>query len=493
MEEVEARRRRKGKSQGKHHVPDSSTTSLSAAAGSNYNNRHTNASPQYRYYAILLIVLLVATAVWLTGNVRYESQETILSQLLFKAASTTENSPNDDGTTAAVVDPTRNTTQTQQSLSSSRSCSDYDGVLLISLGPKLAAAGTILFQYVINQLLYAEKHNLQPWIYLSSTLRFIYDDKVHAGVLQVQHMDGMVVSWTNQSYPGPPVLAAGGVAALQRKEFSFSGDGIWNHYFEAVSNYNPTTISSDSSNNEKERQCYQKQPLLQMTAQHVKPGFHKDCPYAVRSWRYGDLPPHISQPSLSYKDWYWPMRQRGHAMVMKYIRFRPLLVQAAQQANPTTTKPDNCLALHVRHSDKSAERRVVSLQEFVPYLDAYQRAGGQHVYVATDSVTVLDELQNSTTLLTLHSQQNIVRSKDRTAVFKQTDSHDRTNVEVLVDILALSHCSFFLHGRSAVSEAVFYLNLDLHDASVDLEDDDRYTTEDFERVVRTKLKETSST
>jgi hypothetical protein len=453
----------------------------------------THRRAYFRSYRNIAILLVITTAVCvLTFNVSYESQEKLLSQLLAASSTTSSGSSSSSSSTTTTTTTTTESTatadpaqkqplrQTQQWSQPHQSCSDYDGILLIALGPKLAAAGTIFFQYVINQLLYAEQHNLQPWVYLSSTLQFIYDAKAHDGTVVVMHMEGMVVSWTNESYPGPPVLKDGGAASLQPKQFSFTGDGIWKHYFEAVSDYDPSAAVIDTDR----QQCLRQQPLLQMTPQHLKPGFHSECPYAVRSWRYGDLPPHIALPSLTYKEWYWPMRQRGHEMVQKYIRFRPHLVEAAQRANPIATK--SCLAMHVRHSDKKAGRRVVSLHEFVPYMNAFQRAGGKDVYVATDSVAVLEELQNATSL-TLHSQQDVIRSKDKTAVFKQTDNHHRTNVEVLVDILALSECAFFLHGRSAVSEAVFYLNLNLHHASVDLEDNKRYTATSFEQVVRTKL------
>ena len=345
-------------------------------------------------------------------------------------------------------------------------CSSYEGILLIALAPKLAAAGTVFFQSVINQLLYAELHNLKPWVHLSPILKWVFDEQQFAGSVTLPAMEGMTISTNNDSYAGPPIIAPG-ASALHQKVYQLDGTGIWNHYFEQVS----------------DRGDCPHLPLLQFTWEHIKPGFHAHCPWAVRSWRYLDLPLPISQPSLSYKDWYWPMRQRASDIVKRYFRFQDSIRDAAEGVSP----PDNeyCLAMHVRHSDKSAGRRVVHLEEFYPYLQAYQRAGGKHIFVATDSAAVLEQMQNATSL-TIYSQQDIIRSKTKTAVFKQA-SHHRTNVEVLVDILALSKCQFFLHGRSAVSEAVFYLNLELHGQSVDLEDKNKYSVKQFEQVVKTKL------
>ena len=59
-------------------------------------------------------------------------------------------------------------------------CFHYDGILLISYADKDGFA-TVFFLYILNQLLYAERHNLLPWIHLDSQtnthrpiLRFLY-------------------------------------------------------------------------------------------------------------------------------------------------------------------------------------------------------------------------------------------------------------------------------------------------------------------------------
>ena len=85
---------------------------------------------------------------------------------------------------------------------------------------------------------------------------------------------------------------------------------------------------------------------------------------------------------------------------------------------------------------------------------------------------------------------SILRSDSKKSVF-QLYSHHQTNTEVLVDILALSKCTFFVHGFSAVSEAVTYLNFPtLHDNGVDLEQHEQNrppTPKQFEQTVRNVL------
>jgi hypothetical protein len=343
--------------------------------------------------------------------------------------------------------------------SSTLTCSDYQGVLLISHGPRLAAAATVFFQYVVNQLSYAERYNLLPLIHLSTDLKHIYDPSVHGKVnTTFVHQDGMTISSLNDSdAPGPPLR----VSTLKSKQYTLPGDGIWNHYFEPLPYKNCSEL-----------------PLLQFSAQQIKPGLHAHADWAIRSWRYGDLPDAILQPHLSDKDWYAPMRQAASRIVAKYIRF-----QSQLRYTPLSGKP--CLGLHVRHSDKGAERRLIAVKDFVPYLQAYAKAGGRHAYLATDSSHVQEELQQSVnSTIMLHSQPNTLLSSSRTAVFNQhKGQHHVTNQQVLQDIYALSQCSWLLHGRSAVSEAVMYLRPDLHRHSVDLEDATRYSVEDFRRLV----------
>jgi hypothetical protein len=67
------------------------------------------------------------------------------------------------------------------------------------------------------------------------------------------------------------------------------------------------------------------------------------------------------------------------------------------------------------------------------------------------------------------------------------EKHHRTNSETLVDILAMSKCQMMLHGSSAVSEAATYLNIDLHNHSVNWEDPNRMNSVEFENLARQLL------
>ena len=345
-------------------------------------------------------------------------------------------------------------------------CQGYDGVLHIESGDAGAAAGTVFFIYVVNQLIYADRFNLLPWIHLNDLSKHVYNDQIHNNntnhTITFQMMHGLTIDFTSNgyhrfgfgSYAGKPTKLVED-RPLEVRDYTVSGTGVWNHYFEPVS---PFDFS-----------CPDK-PLLRMHYYHLTPGMLMYCPWSVKSWPYDGLAKDLT-PKTTVQEWYRPMRQRGSEIVQKYIRFRPDIRQAAEDM----VKDTSCLAVHIRYSDKAGtKRKRIPLSTFLPYVQAYLQGGGKTIVLATDSAEVLSQISKEwptdVTQAIVRQSNNVLRSDGKTAVFVvASKSHDRTNREVMIDILAMSKCQFFLHGFSAVSEAVIYLNLDLHDHSIDLE------------------------
>ena len=147
-----------------------------------------------------------------------------------------------------------------------------------------------------------------------------------------------------------------------------------------------------------------------------------------------------------------------------------------------------CLAVHIRHSDKAGLARTkIPHDAFLPFVDAYlQNGGGDKVYLATDSSNVVERVKKEWAHVTLVVQGGIVRSAVFKPVFRQ-GSHNRTNTEVLLDILAMSRCQYMIHGYSAVSESSHYLNPTLHNRSVDLEDPSHISPLQFGELVKRGL------
>jgi hypothetical protein len=373
-------------------------------------------------------------------------------------------------------------------------CDGYNGVLHISRGDVEGAAGTIFFLFVLNQLLYADKHNLLPWVHLDNVSHYVYDPKVHGTgpSIRFQMLYGMNVSWAGYvdtisqqqvAFPGRPKA---GESPLIQREVLVDGNGVWASYFQPVSSFQPGVKSTSCD----------KVPLIRLTPAQIIPALHLNWPWSVRAWRYGGLPPSRRQDELHYDEWFAPMRNRGHAMVRKYVRFLPHMHQLAQQANPT----GRCLALHVRHSDKANRRKRIPVQKFLPYVRAYveeeEKRNNRHdddpfvVYLATDSDNVIYEIKTTWPLnlvARIKWQDRVIRSNDTTPVFTLSSSHHLTNTQVLVDILAMSKCQFLLHGLSAVSEATHYLNIDLHrNKSVNLEIKGHASVDQFRSTVSTE-------
>ncbi|KAL7579773.1 hypothetical protein ACA910_021909 [Epithemia clementina (nom. ined.)] len=70
------------------------------------------------------------------------------------------------------------------------------------------------------------------------------------------------------------------------------------------------------------------------------------------------------------------------------------------------------------------------------------------------------------------------------------DNHHRVNGEALVDVLAMSKCQFLLHTSTTQAEAAIYLNLNLHNNSVNLDDPDRISPSKFGVMVKQLVYET---
>ena len=373
-------------------------------------------------------------------------------------------------------------------------CDGYAGIYHIEKGDIGGAAGTIFFQFVIGQLIWSEKYNFKPWVYLNNVSYVIYDPIVHGqgpGV-DVQMMKGMNISYVEREdghwrdrYPGPPEIIPESGGRLTPHHYHFDGNGVWENYFEPVSDFIPGDTSCENK------------PLVTMDLYQVTPGIHGFAPWAPKCWRYQYLPDYVTKPHIPLNEWLEPQRHEANKVLNKYIKFLPALQEKAKQVNPACSLHGNsCLGLHIRQSDKAAGRRQIQTDEFLPYVEAFFKAGGQYIYLATDSGAVMDHIHQKWPkhlVQKIRSMGNdVVRSSNEKAVF-DIASHHRTNTEILIEILALSYCQFLIHGLSAVTETSIWMNVDLHYTSVNLEDPDHLMAEEFGRMARSVLNGANAT
>lgn len=357
-----------------------------------------------------------------------------------------------------------------------RNCSTYDGVLLITHLGVYEGTGTLFFNLLVDQLIYAEMYNLQPVILPDNASAPCYDPNIHnqletmdfAGTGEAASIIGsgslacqLVVRGRKQvvAYPGPPEWN-------QQKHAPsvVTGNNLWTTYFKSL--YGDSSICRELS-------VVNLQSFLEV------PGLHKCSPFGVRSWPFHGLPSALL-PNTTLKNWFYPMRRRAADIVGKYFHLKPSIETLVAKANPVQNR--KCLALHIRATDKGNGRQKVPLRKFRRFMKEYDG----DVFLATDDATVVTTFsQWMKDGQKLWYQEDAFRSTSSQPTFTlmKNNTH-RTNVESLVDIYAMARCSYFLHGFSAMAEAVMYLNLDLHNKSVNLDDPGHMGVKRFGAMIR---------
>jgi len=343
-------------------------------------------------------------------------------------------------------------------------CDGYDGVLHIQHTDYGGASGTTFFQFMIGMLQWADMHNYKPWVHMNNYTWPVWDEKVHGqgpGV-RFSMRGGAYINdafsekdWTHSPFPGDPIVPRD----RYNQKFEFRGTGIWEHYFEPVSDFAPG-----------DKSCIDK-PYLRMSHENIVPGLHANAPWAPRGWRYGGPEYLMAHGEVLYADWYVPFRKYAAKTTKKYIRFNEEIQRRAACA---FENPEHSLGMHIRHGDKWTNRELIPTSRFLEYAQAFVEQGGKAIYLATDSALVVDQIMRdwpkgvSSHIVQQPGMEAL--SKDGKAAFDLGLSAHRANAEALTDILALSKCTFLLHGLSALSESAMYLNPDLVNRAVNLED-----------------------
>ncbi|MGK3744691.1 MAG: hypothetical protein ACI90V_011551 [Bacillariaceae sp.] len=373
------------------------------------------------------------------------------------------------------------TTPPAQRKPSNEACEGYNGVLHIHHFDRGGASGTAFFLFTVGMLNWADQHNYLPWIHIEDGYtKPIWDNLVHNSSRIINYdydnrtftmKTGMDIGWfrdqrdkKNHIFPGRPFLKE---KKLHSKEFFVHGTGVWEHYFHPPTDFVPGDTS-----------CRNK-PLVKFNDDHIVPGIHANAPWAPRAWRYGEAP-YIIRKDLSWDEWFEPQRRHAAETTRRYIRFNPMMERRALCSLPN---PEFSLGMHIRHGDKYLERDIIKPKMFLIFAEAFVNNGGGSIYLATDSAKVVKTILKK---WPKHVADHIVLqpsvlglTRNKTAAFDIGISPHRTNVEALTDVLALSKCTFVLHGLSAMSEAVLFINPGLIKRSVNLEDIDHRSVDYF--------------
>ena len=298
-------------------------------------------------------------------------------------------------------------------------------------GDKGAGCATQIFLYGINFFLYSQINNMTLWINYKNNYNSICSD---------------------------PLM---------------NDENIWNYYLEPV-----TPLSQNCNINISN--------ITVLKKKYIFPRMHLHLDYTIKAWYYGfyySKRKKWHKQSIDYEtyleSWYYSQRKKGFDIVSKYFHYQSDLINEKNKIWQRLFGNDydqyEILGVHMRGTDKAALRRKVLPSEYLEYIQKFVNYYGNDkakVFIATDDDNYLNyitsDLQSQN--ITIYAQNNIYRSKNETAVFDlQKISKYQMVKELLMDILMLSQCDWFIHSASAVAEAVFYNNIHLHNKSVHLE------------------------
>mmetsp|Transcript_6294 Transcript_6294/g.15201 ORF Transcript_6294/g.15201 Transcript_6294/m.15201 type:complete len:428 (-) Transcript_6294:4-1287(-) len=252
------------------------------------------------------------------------------------------------------------------------------------------------------------------------------------------------------------------------------GSNVWEYYFLPISHVRPRNGSSKANND-----------ATFTWAQERRLHMSND---AVKAYYYGKAHDSISNKERLKRNrydeqFYLRHRTLAHRMVSEYVRVRPELFREVERyvAENFNNKP--VLGVHMRGTDKIASAGggpIVPAQEYHEYINDFLMSEAEGVvFVATDSLSLLEELKILVSDVYLprilsrevmRSSKKFKRKKERLEQNIFLDDTVKDNYQkgkdVVLDVLILSQATYFIHGASSVSEAVFWFNLGLHHRSV---------------------------
>ncbi len=299
---------------------------------------------------------------------------------------------------------------------------NHQKILVITINHSNAG----LFAYVnfaINQLIYAEKHNLLPVVYF-----------------------------------GP--RSGNGDNAYYDARY---GANMWDYYFEPVAGLTYSDIEERLADT---RNLLTSEDLVTLTEQDLWQ-IHNQEPDSVYPYPHGIyLDTYKDDP-----DWYAKQRRKAHEIISKYIRVKPHIIEKVDTFAREHFAGNKVIGVHMRGTDKGTARltpelmKIVKPSEYFSYIDEYTKRHGEcKIFVATDQKQFLQQMRSRYGDRVL--SRDTVRVSGLRNAFQLAGDGYRKGEEVLIDCLLLSRTDYLLKCTSAVGEFALYLNKDL--PSVDL-------------------------
>ena len=236
------------------------------------------------------------------------------------------------------------------------------------------------------------------------------------------------------------------------KAFSREGRDGWSRYFEPIPKPSLKPIFASSRK-------------LQL-----------DCWAAARAWELAGNYAQAAATEEVQGRWYEHVvaQRRRRAALMNRIGVAPrsFFVDAARRFWKANFRPDaRVLGVHLRGTDKlQSTQRPVKVARYLPLIKAYLcQEPSASLFVATDDARMLRGLRSA-----LPDRKIVARAVPRSESLKNPvldrgneNASATAGMDVLLDTLLLSRCSFLLKPASMVSEAATYFSPRLITASFD--------------------------
>lgn len=151
------------------------------------------------------------------------------------------------------------------------------------------------------------------------------------------------------------------------------------------------------------------------------------------------------------------IRDYVKAVIDEYICLQPWIQEKKEAFYNKYMRGKKTIGMHVRGTDKHYETAAVPRAQWLKAAkDIAAQFPGCQFLVATDEIEILKFLKKYLPGPVIYY--NALRSEDNQPVHYHNSAPARAGEDVLVEVMLLSECDFFIHGQSNVAIAALFFN-----------------------------------
>lgn len=147
-------------------------------------------------------------------------------------------------------------------------------------------------------------------------------------------------------------------------------------------------------------------------------------------------------------------RLEMNKVLRKYVKIKAHIQKTIDDFYDKHIKRQPTIGVHIRRSDKIEEAAEVPLEQFIQLMNKFP---DYQYLVASDVANVIDELKKRFGDKII--AYDAYRSQDNAPIhYKHEIDRVGAGIDVLIEVVLLSRCDFFIHGCSNVATAVLVFN-----------------------------------